>query len=397
MNSVKYNETVHHEIMKHKIQDHNETWEAFQNFTQERNLSYGTIKGYESALNMFCQFRGTPDLKEFINQCHYEEDQRVPDRDKTLKRTLLDYRGFLLSNAQLSSNTLKTYFSKVLSFLRHHDVTIPDLPLFKLAKEQEVSYYDIPSKEHIRDALELCDVHMKALILFMSSSGTAKAETLSLTIGDYVKGCEDYYPARMVDLEEILEYLKEKSEVIPVIHLRRIKTDKYYYAVSSPEAHRVIVDSLLYRVKYSDVDFDSPLFDIEDSTLISRFQKINDTLGWGSIGRYRFFRTHTLRKFHASNIGLSADMVDALEGRSKNSIHETYIKVNPDELRSVYREVMHRVMVYCDESYRWNSVPPKLSTAYSKDGESATITLKFNMGADEVGKCMNFINATFYK
>ena len=28
---------------------------------------------------------------------------------------------------------------------------------------------------------------------------------------------------------------------------------------------------------------------------------------WGFKGKYRFFRSHTLRKFHASNIGLSAE------------------------------------------------------------------------------------------
>ena len=66
---------------------------------------------------------------------------------------------------------------------------------------------------------------------------------------------------------------------------------------------------------------------------------------WGFKGKYRFFRSHSLRKFHASNIGLSAEYVDALQGRSKNEIHETYIKTNPSKLKEIYMSVMKNVMI----------------------------------------------------
>ena len=91
---------------------------------------------------------------------------------------------------------------------------------------------------------------------------------------------------------------------------------------------------------------DDPLFNFTPSTLLTRFQEINDQLGWGFKGRYRYFRSHTLRKFHASNIGLSAEYIDSLQGRSKNEIHETYIKTNPDRLKDIYKSAMHNVMIY---------------------------------------------------
>lgn len=34
-----------------------------------------------------------------------------------------------------------------------------------------------------------------------------------------------------------------------------------------------------------------------------------------------------------------------LQGRSKNSVHETYIKINPDKLKEIYMSVMHNVVV----------------------------------------------------
>ena len=82
---------------------------------------------------------------------------------------------------------------------------------------------------------------------------------------------------------------------------------------------------------------------------MKKFQIINDQMEWGFKGNYRFFRTHTLRKFHASNIQLVAEYIDALQGRSKNSVHETYIKTNPEKLKQIYIKNMKHVMIYNEE------------------------------------------------
>lgn len=171
---------------------------------------------------------------------------------------------------------------------------------------------------------------LRAVILFMSSSGTAKAETLSLTVEQFITGTQDYHDGG--DIEVILNTLEHKRNVVPTFYLKRIKTDKYYYTFCSPEASREIVKYLKTGpgVKLSD-----PLFDFSAYTLLARFQEINDGMGWGFKGKYRFFRSHTLQKFHASNIGLSAEYIDELQGRSKNMIHETYIKTNPEKLKSI--------------------------------------------------------------
>ena len=69
-------------------------------------------------------------------------------------------------------------------------------------------------------------------------------------------------------------------------------------------------------------------------------------MNWGFKGKYRFFRAHSLRKFHASNIGLTSEYIDSLQGRSKNTIHETYIKTNPKKLKEIYKSAMKNVMIY---------------------------------------------------
>ena len=183
----------------------------------------------------------------------------------------------------------------------------------------------------------------------MSSSGTAKAETLSITVEQFLDACRDYHHGG--NIREILASLKDRDDIIPTLYLRRIKTDKYYYTFCSPEASSEIIKYLLTRpgLKLKD-----PLFDIPESTLLTRFQEINDSMGWGFKGKYRFFRAHTLRKFHASNIGLSAEIIDELQGRSKNEVHDTYIKPNPVELKRVYKNAMKRVMIHTEDDKKIN-------------------------------------------
>ena len=271
----------------------------FNKFCKERNVS---VRKYENCHKL--------PMEELLQEAISEEENNTPLKERKIKQRLISYRTFLL-NSNLSQNTVRSYFTKIKTFYEHFEIEIPNLPNAKYAKEYETNYLDLPSKDHIRMALDISTLDLKAVILFMSSSGTAKAETLSLSVQDFILATRDYHTNG--SLNEILNQLNKKEKVIPTFYLKRIKTDK--------------------------------LFDFTYSTLLARFQEINDYYNWGFKGKYRFFRSHTLRKFHASNIGLSAEYIDALQGRSKNEIHSTYIKTNPDKLKEIYLSVMDNVMI----------------------------------------------------
>ena len=310
----------------------------FNKFCKERNVSDSTRTGYWSAIKKYENYHKQT-MEELLKEAISEEESNVPLKDRKIKQRLIQYRTFLL-NSNLSQNTVRSYFTKIKTFYEHFEIEIPHLPQAKYAREYETNYLDLPSKEHIRMALDISTLDLKAVILFMASSGTAKAETLSLSVKDFILATRDYHTNG--SLNEILEKLNKKDNVIPTFYLKRIKTDKYYYTFCSSEASQCIVKYLLTRqnLKMSD-----KLFDFTYSTLLARFQEINDYYNWGFKGKYRFFRSHTLRKFHASNIGLSAEYIDALQGRSKNEIHSTYIKTNPDKLKEIYLSVMDNVMI----------------------------------------------------
>lgn len=138
---------------------------------------------------------------------------------------------------------------------------------------------------------------------------------------------------------------------MPTFYLKRIKKEKYYYTFCSPEATESIINYLKTRKNLKKTD---KLFDITGSSLAYKFQKINDEMEWGFKDKYRFFRTHSLRKFHASNIGLSAEYIDELQGRGKSQIHETYIKTNPKNLKNHYISAMKNIMIYETKSQTVN-------------------------------------------
>ena len=309
-------------------------------FYTDRNIKENTRKGYDSAIRKYIEFHDEK-LDLLIFEAQSDEKKNILLKNRNIKNRLLSFRNYLFTT-ELSNNTIKTYLSRIKTFYKHYEIEIPELPPAKYNIEYETSYLDIPSKEDIKKVLESSPLKLKALILFMSSSGTAKAETLSLSIKDFLLSVSEYneYDG---DLYSTLNQLKHKKNIIPTFYIKRQKTDKYYYTFCSSEATEVIIEYLLSRELLKESD---KLFPFSDSYVINTFQKINDEMNWGFRGRYRYFRSHSLRKFHASNIGLSAEYIDMLQGRSKSPIHETYIKTNPKELKKIYKKVMNNVSIY---------------------------------------------------
>ena len=309
-------------------------------FYTDRNIKKNTCKGYESAIAKYIEFHNET-LEFLILEAQNDEKDKILLKNRKIKNRLLSFRNYLFTT-ELSNNTIKTYLSRIKTFYKHYEIEIPELPPAKYNIEYETNYLDIPSKENIKKVLDKSPLKLKALILFMASSGTAKAETLSLTIKDFLLSVSEYITYSN-SLYSSLNQLKDKKNIIPTFYIKRQKTDKYYYTFCSSEATEAIIEYLLSREQLKETD---KLFPFSDSYIINTFQKINDEMNWGFRGKYRYFRSHSLRKFHASNIGLSAEYIDMLQGRSKSPIHETYIKTNPNELKKIYKKAMHNLLFY---------------------------------------------------
>ena len=307
-----------------------------ENFVKSRNLKPRTKKGYKYSLKQYTDFHQMT-LEELLQEAEDEEEQGIRWKHRKLKTRLITFRNWLQDN--FLNNTAKKNFGRVTTFYRHHEIEIHQLPPFNEKNShfpEAITFDKLPDKEIIKHALKITKSPvMRAIILFMSSSGCAMAETLSLTVADFMEATQQYH--NKTDIYEALDILKEREDIIPTFRLRRQKNNKFYYTFCTPEATSEIVEYLLSRKKV--LTGEDMLFKIHEVWLFTKFAEINDMLNLGKVGEHRRFRSHMLRKYHASyllNGGMSKDDVNCLQGKSRNSTDESYFYDDPDKLKQKY-------------------------------------------------------------
>lgn len=320
----------------------------FEQFVEERNISPETIKRYKSSIKQYSEYYEMS-FDELIDEAIDEEAAGIDKRRRNLKNRLLQFRSYLISETNLRTSTIRTYLTNICAAYAHFDIEIPHLPHMNKNDEVQTTYFDLPTKEQIGMAVEIAGVRVGSLILFMASSGTGRTECANMTIQTFIDACRGYYTAST--LPEIIHELSESIlEIVPTFYLFRQKTRKQYYTFCTPEAANAILEWLELRLllceeEGTELKFGDSLWDLNQRQISYHLKHINDELNFGYKGAHRFFRPHTLRKFHASNIGLSEGNIDLLQGRSRDSIHETYIKTNPERFKKTYMAVMDNVTI----------------------------------------------------
>ena len=309
--------------------------EILEEIHTHKNHKWNTQRKYKYAVQKYCKFQKKT-LHELIKEAETEEEKGIRWKHRKLKKRLLDYRQWLVEN--YAKNTINANFIPILVIYEFHEIELQKLPkISNIKKTAPITYRDLPDKEVIRAALDIASPVMKAVILFTVSSGTARAETLSLTIRDYMDATQEYHNA--TDIKEMIDTLNKIDDVVPTFTILRQKTNKYYTTYCSPEAVKQINHYLLSRV--DPLTPESPLFKLGETTFIIKFEEINDELGLGFVGPYRRFRSHMLRKYHATtlyNDGLSLDKINDLQGKSKNKTDSVYFMTNPEDLKIEYIE-----------------------------------------------------------
>ena len=323
----------------------NEDLKLLDYFAKTRNIADKTKKLYEIALSEYVAYYNTT-LNRLLTEAENEEEKAIRWKHRTLKKRLMEYRVHLYNKHAV--NTAKHRFTRIQTFYKQFDIEIHQLPVFNIKTEtQVINYKNLPDKEIIREALNIASPVMKPLLLFMASSGCAKRETLNLTIGSYIKATSDYH--RSNDIYEIIDLLNDIDDVVPTFHILRQKTKKYYTTFCSPEAVSAINTYLLSRKQK--LTPESKLFKINDDYFQLKFAEINDELQLGKVGSFNRFRSHMIRKFHASSLmndGMSRELVNDLQGRTKNSVDDAYFFNSDESLREEYIEHLHAVTIMED-------------------------------------------------
>lgn len=354
-----------------------------------RNLSKSTRKNYEQSIRSYTESQGLT-LKELLIEAEEEEEKGVRLKHRNVKKRLIIFQNYLLNEKGLSKSTIKKQVQIIRYLYRHCEIELPNIPKLneKHVRDYEPIYYDdLPTKELIQEALNISKPNMKAVILFILSSGCAREETLSLSINDFITATNQYHNS--TDIYEVLEELKHQENVVPIFKLRRRKTNQYYYTFCSPEA----TDAIVYYLE-SRTDLLTPekqLFKFEKTYFQKKFIELNNSLGGHKKGCYGIFRSHMLRKFHASNLargenGLTLEEIDSLQGRMKDKMHKPYFLDDPQELRKKYILNIDKVLINYDKKELTFESPEVLELkkrAVELEKENAEIKQNINKAVDD--------------
>lgn len=317
--------------------------EILDEIAMVRNHSPQSRNTYKRAITHYCEFNNMT-MQELLDEADQEEESGIRWKKRKLKRRLLNFRQYLIQHYKKA--TIKAYFTSVLVVYKYFDIEIGNLPPLSdknVDLPEPIQFKDILTHEEIDLALKNSNRKFNAVILFMCSSGCARAETLSITIQQFIDSTYNYHGK--TDMIEALQTLKNMKDIVPTFYLKRIKTNKYYYTFCSPEAVKSIVNYLLNdRVKYDEkgnllLDPSEKLFEFGKCYLAAALTKLNDDLHLGQAGTYKRLRTHMFRKFHASTLkkaGMSESDIDAIQGRGKSSTRAAYFYEDPEILRQKY-------------------------------------------------------------
>ena len=323
--------------------------EFLQEFFMVRNHSKQTQKAYICAINKYTQLCGKT-MEELIEEAEKEEEQGIRWKRRTLKRRLLTFRHYLIENYR--KNTVQGYFISVKAVYNYYEIEIGELTrpnLRSFNTPGDPTFDELPTHEEISQVMHVAPLWFQAVLVFMTSSGCARRETMEMTVGAFKKATYPFH--RKNDIIEALNVLKDLDNVIPTFKLKRKKTNKYYYTFCSPEAVSKIVEYLLNdrieitldgEVKLINLSDEDKLFSKAEDYMPIIFNRYNEQFDFGhaSDGLNRF-RSHMMRKFHSNHLrkaGMSESDIDALQGRGKSTTRAAYFFDDPKILLKKYVE-----------------------------------------------------------
>ncbi|KZX17294.1 site-specific integrase [Methanobrevibacter filiformis] len=343
-----------------------EDLKILKNIQKSRNWAYLTLKGSSGAVKSYTEFNDKS-LRELLKEAEKEEIEGIRWKERKLKERLIKYRSYLYDNYLIKTAIVN--LNRIKTIYRHFEIELHELPHIsdKNANHATPIYYkDLPDHNLIKLSCDISGPLMTAIILFMSSSGSAKTETLNLTIKDFIKATQRYHHIENLPnenpktiLNKIINDLIPEKNIIPEFSIIRQKTNNPYKTYCSNEATKAIMNYLLTRT--DNFNLNSKLFKTNTVYFHERFKEINEKLNIEKIDGKNRFRSHMLRKFHASNLsrskkkdgrrqpGMKKEYVDALQGRGKLGTDKSYFFDDYEDLRDNYIEYLDRITIYSED------------------------------------------------
>lgn len=326
---------------------------AFRDFIKRRRVADTTHKQYIKRMKSYCNF--TKKLpNELINEAEEEQDAGIKSRKRKTTRYILDYVD-AMEKAGQSENTIRNSIDTVTGFYHEYDIDTPRIRGLSKQNGKNASLNELPTKEHVKEALKHCSLRNKAIVLIHFSSGMGASEVRHLTYKDFLNSVDEYLDLEKrdkLDVKKVAHQLKGRDDLIGTWKIRRYKTGMPYITFNSPESTRAILDYLLERERQNKKlkNLDDYLFvnaynaQISEEGHLLIFQRINDKAEFGyRENNRRFFTSHQLRAMFQSTLyraGIDKLAIDWMAGHKINEVDEAYFKVDPKKLKMTYMKAL---------------------------------------------------------
>ena len=328
------------------------------------NSSKNTNKSYLQSIRKYESFHQMT-IDELIEEALDEQTNQVPPHLLKIIDRIEEFQEELIEQG-LVVGTIKNHITKIKSIYHKNRVHIPFIePLNpKRCKHREyIEFKDILTKKEIIKCLPYLRLPSQARAMVIAQGGLSNEECEHLTTRNFLDELKQYHQCD--DDVEALEWLSnENNPVIWITRLVRVKTGKPYYAIIGEEAVNKIAEAILYELglpKNNGVLPDK-LLNGHKKAFAKACASANQKVGLGLVAEESKFRSHMLRKFHATNIGggvlnyeeqsiISNAEIDEMQGRGKTNVQDTYIKTNPLRQKVLYAKVMNNVSFWHEYDY----------------------------------------------
>lgn len=317
---------------------------------QEKQLKQNTIDSYLWAWNIYTEFNQQT-CDELINEEITEENQNILEIHRTLNNRVNQFREYLLYEEKYTIPTKNLIITKIKSTYKHYNLYFPRLKSFNKEVQRTKK---LPTMNDIKIAIQNTNnIKLQALILFMVSSGCRRADTCELTIHDIIKATSNYHNAH--NIYDVIETLQYKDNVIPQFEAISVKTNTTYYTFCSNEAIQKILLHLKQRINNGEtLTNETKVFNLAPSSISKLFRDINDKLGWGYVGKKRFFHPHALRKRFSTELnraGVSDNHRNLMLGHKVNILDDTYVAWDIETLKKDYMKTVNNLTITEEVSF----------------------------------------------
>ncbi|WP_455645443.1 tyrosine-type recombinase/integrase [Methanosphaera sp.] len=333
-----------------KIEKENQ--EILEEIFQLKPLKETTKLGYVQIVRNYTYYYNLS-MKELLQEAEQEEQEGILLKHRKIRQRLINYMNYLIQK-KYTTNTINVYVKKIRSIYKLYYI---DLPIMFYPKEKKkTSITDIPTKKHIHEVIQSTNnTKYQAIILFMTSSGQAINEVLSITIQDFINATSEYH--HETSILNVMRVLEKQDFTIPLFEMFREKAQVSYYTMCSDEAVKYILKYLKERIISDGIPQSTDLlFAVNKPAVGEFFRRINDRLGYGWVqDTHRFFTPHNLRRFFANALlvaNIDSLKIDFMLGHTISTTQGAYFKANPLVVLNEYKKIVNHVTIFEDVSYR---------------------------------------------